>query len=98
MSAAAFAEPPSWGSRRACPQGVGGLTAGRATLRSVQTTIRRLSEDDLEAVVALSLAAWAPVFSSLEGQLGRAVYRLLYPDWRVSQAGAVRAVCTAPEN
>ena len=29
-------------------------------------TIRRLQDDDREAVLALSLRAWAPVFASLE--------------------------------
>jgi hypothetical protein len=49
-------------------------------------------------VVELSLAAWTPVFASLEEQLGPPIFRLIYPDWRAAQAGAVRAVCSAPEN
>ncbi|MGK5114090.1 MULTISPECIES: GNAT family N-acetyltransferase [unclassified Geodermatophilus] len=55
--------------------------------------IRELTEADVEAVVALSLRAWAPVFASFEAVLGAAVYRHLYPDWTTSQARAVEQVC-----
>lgn len=61
-------------------------------------TIRRLVDADVQPVVALSLAAWAPVFASLEAELGSAVFRLLFPDWRLAQAGAVEAVCRVPEH
>ncbi|MDQ3630464.1 MAG: GNAT family N-acetyltransferase [Actinomycetota bacterium] len=64
----------------------------------MQSTIRRLLDTDVEAVVAFSLAAWAPVFASLEVELGSEVYRLLFPDWRSAQASAVETVCKAPEN
>ncbi len=57
------------------------------------TTIRALAPDDIDAVVALSLRAWAPVFASFEAVLGAAIYRRVYPDWRTSQAQAVAAVC-----
>ncbi|MCP9489223.1 MAG: GNAT family N-acetyltransferase [Solirubrobacteraceae bacterium MAG38_C4-C5] len=60
--------------------------------------IRRLEDADLGAVVAFSLAAWAPVFASLEGVLGPKVYGLLFPDWRSAQAKAVEATCRAAEN
>lgn len=64
----------------------------------MQRTIRRLIEADLETVVAFSLAAWAPVFASLEVELGPEVYGLLFPDWRSAQASAVEATCRASEN
>jgi len=64
----------------------------------VEPTIRPLADEDLEGVVALSLAAWAPVFPSLEQELGAEVFRLLHPDWRAAQAAAVRDVCIAPEH
>jgi GNAT superfamily N-acetyltransferase len=63
----------------------------------VLSTIRRLGKTDVETVVAFSLAAWAPVFASFEVELGHEVYRLVYPDWRSVQAGAVEAVCRAPD-
>lgn len=64
----------------------------------MQSTIRRLVDADVESVVAFSLAAWNPVFASLQVELGREVYRLLFPDWRSMQASAVEEVCRAPEN
>jgi ribosomal protein S18 acetylase RimI-like enzyme len=49
----------------------------------------------LDAIVRLSLRAWAPVFESLEDALGPAVYRAFYrDDWRASQRRAVEAVCS----
>jgi ribosomal protein S18 acetylase RimI-like enzyme len=59
----------------------------------VPVRIRDLAEADLQEVVALSLRAWAPVFDSLRGVLGDAVYQHLYPDWRSMQARAVEQVC-----
>jgi ribosomal protein S18 acetylase RimI-like enzyme len=64
----------------------------------VQSTIRRIVEADVETVVAFSLAAWAPVFASLEVELGPEVYGAMFPDWRSVQASAVEAACTAAEN
>ena len=65
---------------------------------AMHTTVRSLRDTDVDAVVELSLAAWTPVFASLEEQLGPPIFRLIHPDWRAAQAGAVRGVCTAPEN
>lgn len=55
--------------------------------------IRPLTEDDLDAVVELSLRAWAPVFASFAKVLGSDIYPRLYPDWSTGQAKAVREVC-----
>ncbi len=52
--------------------------------------LRPLRRDDVPAVVTLALRAWEPVFASFAQQLGPALYRRLYPDWRVHQADAVR--------
>jgi ribosomal protein S18 acetylase RimI-like enzyme len=52
----------------------------------------------LDAVVALSLRAWAPVFPEIEKSLDPEVYRAFYPNgWRVSQKNAVESVCTSGE-
>ena len=51
----------------------------------------------LEAVVRLSLRAWAPVFASLEDVMDAGVYREQHPDWRVTQRRAVEAACADPE-
>lgn len=56
-------------------------------------SIRRLTPDDVDTVVAVSLRAWAPVFASFERLLGSDLYRLIYPDWPTTQAAAVRSVC-----
>lgn len=64
----------------------------------MQTTIRRIVDADVDTVVAFSLAAWAPVFASLEVELGPVVYGAMFPDWRSAQASAVEAACRAPEN
>lgn len=62
----------------------------------MKSAVRALEERDREAVVALSLRAWAPVFASLERVLGvSGVYAQLHPDWRLSQRRAVENVCTA---
>lgn len=46
-----------------------------------------------EAIVALSLRAWAPVFQSIEHGMDPDVFRALHPDWRVTQRAAVEAAC-----
>ena len=51
----------------------------------------------LEAIIRLSLRAWAPVFDSLQQVLELEVYREFYPDWRISQQKAVESVCTAED-
>lgn len=47
----------------------------------------------LDAVIDLSLRAWAPVFASLQQVFDTEVYAHLVPDWRVSQRKAVAEVC-----
>ena len=59
----------------------------------MDAVIRPLTESDVDAVVAFSLDAWAPVFASFEQVMGSRVYRLVYPDWRTAQAAAVTEVC-----
>jgi GNAT superfamily N-acetyltransferase len=56
--------------------------------------IRPFRSDDLEAVIDLSLRAWAPVFASLRDVLGDEIFLRLHPDWRSSQTDAVEASCT----
>lgn len=55
--------------------------------------IRAAEDGDLEALVELSLLAWAPVFVSFEELLGPEIFPIIYPDWKKSQAGVVRDVC-----
>ncbi|RBY76396.1 GNAT family N-acetyltransferase [Geodermatophilus sp. TF02-6] len=57
-----------------------------------------MTDADLDAVVALALDAWTPVFASMTAAMGAAAFRLVYPDWRSAQATAVAEVCRAPGN
>ena len=61
----------------------------------MQPRIRPFENRDAEAVVDLSLRAWAPVFASLEQVLGSEIFRRLHPDWREDQRQAVEAVCAS---
>ncbi len=57
--------------------------------------IRSVCEEDVGALVELSLLAWAPVFSSFEQLLGPDIFAMVYPDWRKSQREGVETVCRA---
>ena len=55
--------------------------------------IRLFRDEDLDAIVELSLLAWEPVFHSLEQVLGHDIFVLLQPDWRAGQAKGVASTC-----
>ena len=59
--------------------------------------IREFRAGDLDAVVAFSLRAWAPVFDSIREVLGEEIFLRLHPDWRAGQAEAVRSSCLSEE-
>ena len=60
--------------------------------------IQPYDPEQLDAVVALSLRAWTPVFDSIRKVMDLDVYREFYPDdWRVSQQKAIEGVCAAPD-
>jgi GNAT superfamily N-acetyltransferase len=60
--------------------------------------IRPYAASDLDAIVELSLRAWAPVFESLRQVLGDAIFvRLHQPDWSSAQAEAVRLTCISDD-
>jgi len=58
----------------------------------VNLTIRLFRDADLDAIIQLSLAAWEPVFESFVQVLGYNIYKLIWPDWRVSQINVVKSV------
>lgn len=58
--------------------------------------IRKYEPADVEAVVGLSLRAWAPVFVSIEQAMDPEVFFDFYPDWRVEQRKAVENACADP--
>jgi ribosomal protein S18 acetylase RimI-like enzyme len=62
-----------------------------------ETIIREFHKDDLDAIVALSLRAWEPVFASLRKVLGDGIFLRLHPDWKEDQADEVRSACANEE-
>jgi len=49
----------------------------------------------LDAIIRLSLRAWAPVFDSIQKAMNPNVYQAFYPNhWRVSQQKSVEDVCS----
>ena len=55
--------------------------------------VRSFVDDDMDAIIELSLLAWEPVFSSFEQVLGPKIFPILYPDWRKSQRDGVKTTC-----
>ena len=55
--------------------------------------IRPFEDRDTEAVVGLSLRAWAPAFTSLEQTLDSEIFRRQHPDWQEDQRRAVEDAC-----
>ena len=59
----------------------------------MDSRIRPVCKNDVDALVRLSLLAWIPVFGSFEQILGPEIYAIIYPDWKTSQREAVETVC-----
>jgi len=60
--------------------------------------IEPYTPDYLDAVVRLSLRAWAPVFESIQNALDADLFNAFYADgWRISQEKAVTEVCAADD-
>ncbi len=58
--------------------------------------LRGYRPSDEEALVELSLRAWAPVFDALHDALGPDLFVQLRGDWRAGQVGEVRGVLADP--
>ena len=67
--------------------------ACETTMGKMEMQIRPFILQDIDAVITLSLKAWAPVFESLEQVMDKEVFYTLYPDWHISQREAVENVC-----
>lgn len=59
--------------------------------------IEPYNSEQLEAIIRLSLRAWAPVFESFQNVMDHDVYQEFYPDWKLAQQQAVTDVCAAEE-
>jgi ribosomal protein S18 acetylase RimI-like enzyme len=57
--------------------------------------IRPIHDQEVEAVVQLSLLAWEVVFESMRNVLGPEVFSAIWPDWRTSQREGIEATCRA---
>lgn len=55
--------------------------------------IRKNDAQDVDRLVELSLAAWAPFFETIHQVIGRELALMLNPDWRASQSAAIRGIC-----
>lgn len=62
------------------------------TEKGVDIEIRPMRDEDMNAVVELSLAAWKPVFDSFQHVLGAKIFTLIYPNWVKSQQETVETV------
>jgi GNAT superfamily N-acetyltransferase len=60
-------------------------------------TIRPFAENDAEAVLRISIRAWAAVIPSIEQALGLELYRLLTPDWRAEKREEIAAFLGAAQ-
>lgn len=66
--------------------------------QSAAPNIRPVRDEDIEALVDLTLQAFVPVFRSFEQMLGPEIYRMIWPDWRAGQQKAVEMFCRDREH
>lgn len=59
----------------------------------MEVVFRPFTASHADEVVALSIRAWGPVFDSIRGTVGDAIFSRLYPNWMEDQEDAVRAAC-----
>ena len=65
----------------------------------MNTHIRPFTNNDMNAIVELSLLAWEPVFTAWQRILGPEIYPMaVYPDWRKGQKESVEMVCRDEKN
>jgi GNAT superfamily N-acetyltransferase len=57
----------------------------------VDLAFRPYAREDREAVLAICLAAFAPIHAGFEAALGPAIYALEFPDWRGDYARKIAA-------
>jgi ribosomal protein S18 acetylase RimI-like enzyme len=62
-------------------------------MKTAQARIRPFVDGEVAEIVALSLLAWEPAFESMEKVLGPRIFRLIWPDWKKSQAEGVARAC-----
>jgi len=55
--------------------------------------VRELRDGDVEAIAAIAVAAWEPIFASFRRLLGEELFAAQWPDWRAEKARQVRDCC-----
>ena len=58
-----------------------------------EMVIRDVEPLDVEAVVAIAVAAWAPIYASYRGIMGDDLFAAAHADWQAKKAADVRAAC-----
>ena len=59
--------------------------------------IKPLKQQQVSALIDLSLRAWEPVFQAVQSVMTEEIYSALHSDWRDDQRNAVEAVCSAED-
>lgn len=60
---------------------------------SSDVIIRDLAPGDVDAIVAIALAAWEPIYRFYRHEMGEALFQTVFPDWRVDKARQVETAC-----
>jgi ribosomal protein S18 acetylase RimI-like enzyme len=58
-----------------------------------QLTVKPYEPGDEASVVAIAVAAWAPVYAYRRERMGDDLFHVAHPDWREEKARQVRAAC-----
>jgi ribosomal protein S18 acetylase RimI-like enzyme len=58
-----------------------------------EVAIRELRAGDVEAIVAIAVAAWEPIYAHRRQVMGDALFEKLHSDWREGKAAEVRSAC-----
>ncbi|MBM3187116.1 MAG: GNAT family N-acetyltransferase [Chloroflexi bacterium] len=61
--------------------------------KSVAIGIRDLRPEDVERLVEIAVAAWAPIFAYFRETMGEELLRTAFPSWQEDKAGQVRRAC-----
>jgi ribosomal protein S18 acetylase RimI-like enzyme len=50
--------------------------------QSRETTIRLATDDDLETIKGIAIAAWEPIYKHFQEAAGDELFNVIHPDWR----------------
>jgi ribosomal protein S18 acetylase RimI-like enzyme len=55
--------------------------------------IRDLAPGDVDAIVAIAVAAWEPIYRYYRQEMGESLFQTAFPDWRAEKARQVETAC-----